>query len=89
MRKNRVSTVLLVLLGILFLFPIYILFMTSFKSVQEIFAVSLWPKTPTLSSIKAAFNADFIRLQIASQNGHLCHIRRPLCDLNGGQPGTH
>ena len=28
-------------------------------------------------------------LQIASQNGHLCHIRRPLCDLNGGQPGTH
>ena len=61
MRKNRVSTVLLVLLGILFLFPIYILFMTSFKSVQEIFAVSLWPKTPTLSSIKAAFNADFIR----------------------------
>ena len=29
------------------------------------------------------------RVQIASQNGHLCHIRRPLCDLNGGQPGTH
>ena len=28
-------------------------------------------------------------LQIASQNGHLCHIRRPLCDLIGGQPGTH
>ena len=29
------------------------------------------------------------KVQIASQNGHLCHIRRPLCDLNGGQPGTH
>ena len=29
------------------------------------------------------------RLQIASQNGHLCHIRRPPCDLNGGHPRTH
>ena len=28
-------------------------------------------------------------MQIASQNGHLCHIRRPLCDLNGGHPRTH
>lgn len=28
-------------------------------------------------------------LQIASQNGHLCHIRRPPCDLNGGHPRTH
>lgn len=28
-------------------------------------------------------------MQIASPNGHLCHIRRPLCDLIGGQPGTH
>ena len=28
-------------------------------------------------------------VQIASQNGHLCHIRRPPCDLNGGHPGTH
>ena len=29
------------------------------------------------------------RLQIASQNGHLCHIRRPPWNLNGGQPRTH
>lgn len=28
-------------------------------------------------------------VQIASPNGHLCHIRRPLCDLIGGQLGTH
>ena len=28
-------------------------------------------------------------VQIASQNGHLCHIRRPPCDLNGGHPRTH
>lgn len=30
-----------------------------------------------------------ISLQIASLNGHLCHIWRPACDLNGGQPRTH
>ena len=28
-------------------------------------------------------------MQIASLNGHLCHNRRPACDLNSGQPGTH
>lgn len=28
-------------------------------------------------------------MQIASLNGHLCHIWRPACDLNGGQPRTH
>ena len=31
---------------------------------------------------------EFI-VQIASPNGHLCHIRRPLRDLIGGQLGTH
>ena len=30
-----------------------------------------------------------IIVQIASPNGHLCHIRRPLRDLIGGQLGTH
>ena len=32
---------------------------------------------------------DLHLLQIASLNGHLCHIWRPACDLNGGQPRTH
>ena len=41
------------------------------------------------ASKKDYFFGCLISLQIASQNGHLCHIRRPLCDLNGGQPGTH
>lgn len=31
----------------------------------------------------------FLQVQIASLNGHLCHIWRPACDLNGGQPRTH
>lgn len=30
-----------------------------------------------------------LMVQIASLNGHLCHIWRPACDLNGGQPRTH
>ena len=30
-----------------------------------------------------------LEVQIASQNGHLCHIRRPPWNLNGGQPRTH
>lgn len=29
------------------------------------------------------------QVQIAYLNGHLCHNRRPACDLNSGQPGTH
>ena len=29
------------------------------------------------------------QVQIASLNGHLCHIWRPAYDLNGGQPRTH
>lgn len=32
---------------------------------------------------------EYHSLQIASLNGHLCHIWRPACDLNGGQPRTH
>lgn len=28
-------------------------------------------------------------LQIAIQNGHLCHVRRSVCDIIGGQPKTN
>ena len=52
------------------------------------------PEQSVVSS--AAFRPDviirkdsFSIVQIAIPNGHLCHIRRPLCDLIGGQPGTH
>ena len=30
-----------------------------------------------------------IGLQIAIQNGHLCHVRRSVCDIIGGQPKTN
>lgn len=29
------------------------------------------------------------KLQIAIQNGHLCHVRRSVCDIIGGQPKTN
>lgn len=30
-----------------------------------------------------------LQLQIAIQNGHLCHVRRSVCDIIGGQPKTN
>lgn len=30
-----------------------------------------------------------IPVQIAIQNGHLCHVRRSVCDIIGGQPKTN
>ena len=34
------------------------------------------------------FNEDS-EVQIAIQNGHLCHVRRSVCDIIGGQPKTN
>ena len=31
----------------------------------------------------------YFELQIAIQNGHLCHVRRSVCDIIGGQPKTN
>ena len=62
MRKdNKVSIIFLTIIGIVVLFPIYILFMTSFKSESEIFIVSLWPRQFTLESIKIALSGKFLR----------------------------
>lgn len=60
-KENKISTILLLVVGIVMLFPIYILFMTSFKSQSEIFIVTLWPKLFTLGNIKGALNAKFLR----------------------------
>ena len=30
-----------------------------------------------------------VDMQIAIQNGHLCHVRRSVCDIIGGQPKTN
>lgn len=31
----------------------------------------------------------WLLVQIAIQNGHLCHVRRSVCDIIGGQPKTN
>ena len=55
------------------------------------------PKLKTLRKIAMGFNMtvsellDFpeMNVQIAIQNGHLCHVRRSVCDIIGGQPKTN
>ena len=39
--------------------------------------------------MKYDFDTIIDRLQIASPNGHLCHIRRTARDIISGQTGTH
>ena len=52
MKKGRIKIILLILFGIILLFPIYILFMSTFKSGSELFVVSLWPEEFTLDNGK-------------------------------------
>ena len=59
--KHIVSTVILVVAGLLMLFPIYILFMGGFKPASEIFQPNLWPNNPTLDNFKAVMGDKFIR----------------------------
>ena len=60
MKKGRVKIVLLAAFGLLLLFPIYILFMSTFKTASELFVVSLWPKSPTFDNLKAVLNSEFL-----------------------------
>ncbi len=39
--------------------------------------------------VKGSFNSKNRAVQIAIQNGHLCHVRRSVCDIIGGQPKTN
>lgn len=60
-RAKALCTALAVLIGLLFLFPLYWLAMYSFKSNNEVLIVSLWPLNPTLDAWKAQFaDSDFI-----------------------------
>lgn len=61
LKNNKLITVLMVILGIFMLFPIYILFMSSFKMPRELFVTSLWPSVITLDSIKEALAPAFLR----------------------------
>lgn len=61
MRKSQKWPVLLVAAGILMLFPIYLLFMSSFKTEGDLFVTSLWPSPVTLESLKLSLTSDFLK----------------------------
>ena len=60
MKENKIKTLLLLIFGVLLLFPIYILFMSAFKTEKDLFVVSLWPSHPTLQSIMSALKSGYL-----------------------------
>ena len=60
-KTPKISAIILILTGILMVFPIYILFMSGFKSASEIFLPNLWPKHFTLVNFINVLNDKFIR----------------------------
>lgn len=60
MKKGIFKSTILIICGILLLFPIYILYMSTFKSGNELFVVSLWPKKFTFDNIKASLLPQFL-----------------------------
>ena len=46
-------------------------------------------KMDGLTVIARSNNSGKTTVQIAIQNGHLCHVRRSVCDIIGGQPKTN
>lgn len=59
--KNIILIILLSVVAILMLFPIYILFMVSFRDASTVFSPSLITVNPTLDSIRKSINSDFLR----------------------------
>ena len=58
--KKIMSPVIWVLLSLIIIFPIYILFMSSFKGENEIFATTLIPKNFTLENFILVFESGFL-----------------------------
>ena len=65
MKRNKVQErliiVILIAVGILMLFPIYILFMASFRNESNIFVSSLITAEPTWNSLKTAVTPELFR----------------------------
>lgn len=61
MKENKLITAALTTAGIIILFPIYILFLSAFKTERELFVTSLVPAAVTLDSIKLAWTPEFIK----------------------------
>ena len=58
-KTNNILAVILIILGIVMLFPIYILFMVSFRNEKTVFVGSLITASPSFESIKSAITPDF------------------------------
>ena len=59
-KTNNILAVILIVLGIVMLFPIYILFMVSFRNEKTVFVGSLITASPSFESIKSAITPDFL-----------------------------
>lgn len=60
-KKHVMSTIILIIAGSVMIFPIYILFMSGFKSASEIFQSNLWPSAPSLENFKVVLQDKFVR----------------------------
>lgn len=60
-KKHKVSIIIMIIVGLIMIFPIYILFMSGFKPVGEIFQSNLLPHQPTLENFLVVLNDKFIR----------------------------
>lgn len=60
MKHKKITVLLLIVVSLILLFPIYILFMSTLKSNEELFVVSLWPQDITFNSIKEALKIKFL-----------------------------
>ena len=59
--RERVTTFILIVLGLMMLIPIYILIMASFRNESNIFASSFITAEPTWNSLKTAFTPGLLR----------------------------
>jgi len=60
MKRNLITILFLIIVSFLLLFPIYVLFMSSFKPSDELFVATLWPIHATFENIKTALTTKFL-----------------------------
>ncbi|WP_306568437.1 carbohydrate ABC transporter permease [Faecalispora jeddahensis] len=64
--KKVILSVIMIVISLILIFPIYILFMTSFKPLKEVFTISLVPQSPTLANYTEVFSSSFMHSILVS-----------------------
>jgi ABC-type sugar transport system, permease component len=59
-KKNIILSGVLIIFSLILIFPIYILFMTSFKPNNEIFVTTLIPSQPIISNYREVIGSSFL-----------------------------